>query len=140
MDILIDFDGTCVRHEFPKVGEDIGAIPVLKDLVNKGHNLILFTMRCDHDYKPISTLPEIIAEAGTYLTDAIKWFEKNEIPLFGIQKNPTQHEWTNSPKAYGHFMIDDSAIGCPLKFDYGFDRPCVDWDIMRDLLERKGLL
>ena len=27
MDILIDFDGTCVAHEFPKVGKDIGAEP-----------------------------------------------------------------------------------------------------------------
>ena len=25
MDILIDFDGTCVTHEFPKVGKNIGA-------------------------------------------------------------------------------------------------------------------
>ena len=43
MDIVIDFDGTCVTHEFPLVGKDIGAIPVLKKLVENGHNLILFT-------------------------------------------------------------------------------------------------
>jgi hypothetical protein len=30
MDICIDFDGTCVTHEFPNIGKDIGAIPVLK--------------------------------------------------------------------------------------------------------------
>jgi len=30
MDIVIDFDGTVVTHEFPKVGRDIGAVPVLK--------------------------------------------------------------------------------------------------------------
>jgi hypothetical protein len=47
MDILIDFDGTCVAHEFPKVGKDIGAVPVLKALVENGHNLILFTMRSE---------------------------------------------------------------------------------------------
>jgi hypothetical protein len=29
MYIVIDFDGTCVAHEFPKVGKDIGAVPVL---------------------------------------------------------------------------------------------------------------
>jgi len=28
MEICIDFDGTCVTHEFPKVGKDIGAVPV----------------------------------------------------------------------------------------------------------------
>lgn len=29
MIIAVDFDGTCVTHEFPKVGEEIGAAPVL---------------------------------------------------------------------------------------------------------------
>ena len=32
MIIAIDFDGTCVTHDFPRVGSDIGAIPVLKNL------------------------------------------------------------------------------------------------------------
>ena len=45
MDICIDFDGTAVTHDFPKVGKDIGAVPVLMRLVNSGHRLILFTMR-----------------------------------------------------------------------------------------------
>lgn len=47
MDILIDFDGTCVTHEFPLVGKDIGAAQVLRDLVSNGHRLILFTMRAE---------------------------------------------------------------------------------------------
>ena len=34
MEICVDFDGTCVTHEFPKVGKDIGAVPVLKKLVD----------------------------------------------------------------------------------------------------------
>lgn len=33
MIIGIDFDGTCVKHAFPKIGEEIGAAPVLKELV-----------------------------------------------------------------------------------------------------------
>ena len=33
MVIGIDFDGTCVTHEFPFVGIDIGAVPVLKELI-----------------------------------------------------------------------------------------------------------
>lgn len=48
MDIIIDFDGTCVTHEFPEVGKDIGAVSVLKELIKSGHNLILFTMRSDN--------------------------------------------------------------------------------------------
>ena len=30
-----------------EIGKDIGAVPVLKELVENGHNLILFTMRSD---------------------------------------------------------------------------------------------
>jgi hypothetical protein len=40
MVICIDFDGTCVSHEFPAVGKDIGSIPVLKALVENGHKVI----------------------------------------------------------------------------------------------------
>ena len=28
--IGVDFDGTCVTHDFPYVGKDIGSVPVLK--------------------------------------------------------------------------------------------------------------
>jgi len=45
MIIAIDFDGTCVTHAYPKIGKDIGAVPVLKQLVQYGHQLILWTMR-----------------------------------------------------------------------------------------------
>lgn len=47
--IGIDFDGTVVTHDFPKIGKDIGAVPILKRLVDNGHKLILFTMRSDID-------------------------------------------------------------------------------------------
>tara|TARA_R110000796_G_scaffold20072_3_gene59866 strand:+ start:202 stop:600 length:399 start_codon:yes stop_codon:yes gene_type:complete len=125
MKINLDFDGTCVSHAFPKVGEDIGAVPVLKELVANGHKLILFTMRSNNKEGPHKTI----------LTDAIKWFEKNEIPLYGVQTDPEQHKWTKSPKSYAHLMIDDSALGCPLIFDKAIShRPFVDWVVIRELL------
>lgn len=49
MIIAVDFDGTCVTHEFPEVGKDIGAVPVLRELVEKGHKIILYTMRSHPD-------------------------------------------------------------------------------------------
>ena len=49
MIIVVDFDGTCVTHEFPEVGRDIGAVSVLKELVEKGHKIILYTMRSHPD-------------------------------------------------------------------------------------------
>ena len=120
--IVVDCDGTVVTHEYPIMGKDIGAIPVLKELVQNGHQLILFTMR-----------------SGKELTDAVYWFKENNIPLFGIQTNPTQHQWTESPKAYGHLIIDDVAAFAPLKYDPSYStRPFIDWIKMREELVRTG--
>ena len=84
MIIAIDFDGTCVSHEFPEVGKEIGAPKVLKKLVDKGHQLILWTMRSDVENVYSPEFEGIFT--GTYLTDAINWFKKHDIPLYGIQK------------------------------------------------------
>ncbi len=136
MDIILDFDGTVVTNEFPQIGEDIGAVPVLKELVECGHNLILFTMRSDmHEIHTKN--PGIINAPGNYLTDAVNWFQQHGIPLYGIQKNPTQHTWTYSHKAYGHIMIDDKTLGCPLV--YGKHKsPYADWIRIRELLAGMG--
>lgn len=138
MDIVIDFDGTVVTHEFPKIGLGIGAETVLKELVEQGHNLILFTMRSDVT-NPYSKEPGVFTESGNYLTDAIDWFKERDIPLYGIQKNPTQHTWTTSPKAYGQLIIDDAALGCPLVFNHNA-RPFVDWVKVRENLINMGIL
>lgn len=140
MDICIDFDGTCVSHEFPDIGKDIGAVPVLQELTDNGHRLILFTMRSDRKKKKKVGGQEIVIEENV-LTEAVQWFEKNNIPLYGIQKNPTQRFWTSSPKAYGHLYIDDANLGCPLiSDDPDTDRPYVDWGAVRKILIDKGIL
>jgi hypothetical protein len=134
-EILIDFDGTVVTHDFPFVGKDIGSVVVLKKLVEKGHKLILFTMRSHRPYIHPDGKPR------DCLQDAIDWFAENEIPLYGINTNPTQHEWTDSPKAYGQLMIDDIAIGVPLKFDKELSpRPFVDWFYLEIMLNANNLL
>ena len=116
--IAVDFDGTCVTHDYPRVGKDIGAVPVLKKLTDSGHQLILNTMR-----------------SGDELADAVQWFIDNDIPLYGVNENPSQKSWTLSPKVYAHLYIDDAALGCPLKMDNAVsDRPFVDWDAVEEHL------
>lgn len=149
MIIGIDFDGTCVRHEYPQVGKDAGrCVEILSKLVNNGHLLILFTMR-----------------DGKELQDAVDWFTAREIPLYGVNTNPDQHVWTSSPKAYAHLYIDDAAINCPLMQDHKMEphidgllylngekpdynkqskitpigRPFVDWEKIDIILIEKGL-
>ena len=114
MVIAVDFDGTCVSHEFPKIGKEIGAVPVLKYLVEHGHEIILYTMRSD---KPHATL----------LSDAIEWFNSHNIPLKGVNNNPTQHRWTDSPKIFANLYIDDANLGTPLHIAKGSARPYVNW-------------
>jgi hypothetical protein len=140
MNIAIDFDGTVVTHKFPDIGIDIGAVPVLKKLIKNGHNLILFTMRSDV-INPTSNDPIIIPIAGEYLTDAVNWFKKRDIPLWGINENPEQKSWTFSPKAYAHLYIDDAALGCPLTMGSSLSyRPFVDWDKVEKYLVSMNII
>jgi hypothetical protein len=141
MTINIDFDGTVVTHAFPHVGKDIGAVPVLKALTDAGHQLILFTMRSDRAEKKETGDPTIMDVTGNFLTDAVNWFKENNIPLYGIQTNPTQKNWTTSPKSYAEIMIDDSALGCPLSFDETLShRPFVNWSEVAEMLNSMGLI
>ena len=139
MTIAIDFDGTCVTHEFPKVGKDIGAIPVLKKLLEAGHKLILFTMRSDIE-EVTSDDYNIHKQGGQYLTEAINWFKENDIELYGINENPTQKTWTKSQKCYAELYIDDAALGCPLICSEISNRPYADWNTIEFLLIQNNII
>lgn len=119
MTIAIDFDGVCVSNEFPKVGHDIGAVPVLSELVTQGHKLILLTNR-----------------HGQTLKDAENWFRAYGIPLYGINRNPVQWHFSKSPKVYADLYIDDRNLGCPLKKDSSISaKPFVDWNKAHSMLK-----
>ena len=123
MVIAVDFDGTCVTHDYPYIGSDIGAVPVLRELVDAGYNLVLNTMR-----------------SGRLEKDAVRWFKENNIPLYGVNCNPDQKSWTSSPKVFADLYIDDAALGIPLKTSQTSTRPFVDWVAVRELLVSLGYL
>ena len=87
MDIILDFDGTVVTNDFPRIGENTGAVQVLKELVECGHNLILFTMRSEM-HEAHSKNPGTINAPGNYLTDAVNWFQQYGIPPVRHSKKP----------------------------------------------------
>ena len=121
--IAVDFDGTCVTHEYPYMGRDIGAVPVLRELADAGYRLILHTMR-----------------SGRLAKSAAEWFKENGIPLYAVNSNPEQKSWTDSPKVYADLYIDDSALGCPIRFIDGARRPVADWVKIREQLVKDGYL
>lgn len=120
MIIAIDFDGTCVEHEYPRVGPDVPhAERVIRRLADAGHFLILYTMRDSN----------LVAESkhGSMMADARAWFLDRKLPLVAINANAPGGEFSSSRKVYAHIYIDDAALGCPMR-DGGFGaRPMVDW-------------
>lgn len=121
--IAVDFDGTVVTHAYPNMGEDAGAVPVLRELVNNGCRLILYSMR-----------------HGKLLDQAVEWFRRQDIPLYAVNTNPEQAAWTSSPKIHADLYIDDNNLGCPLRFIDGERRPVADWVRIRQQLVREGFL
>lgn len=119
----VDFDGTCVYDEFPKNGKDNElAVQVLKELVSKGHDIILYTVR-----------------SGNYLHSAVDWFSQNNIPLYGINVNPAQSTWSTSHKPFCHYYIDDRNFGAPVFLDKN-NHKTVDWKSIRELLVKEHIL
>lgn len=123
IDIAVDFDGTVVAHDYPRIGHDIGAFPVLRRLVEHGHRLILFTMR-----------------SGDQLEAAVQLFADHGVPLYGVGKHPTQDRWTSSPKCYAQIYLDDAALGAPLTYGTAVGRPFYDWPKTEKILEAMGVL
>lgn len=112
--ISLDFDGTCVTHEYPEIGKSIGAEYYLSQMVKHGMKLMLWTMR-----------------DGDTLEQAANWFRDRGIPLYGINENPDQASWTKSPKMHAELFIDDRGAGIPLKMDLKKSaRPFVDWEAL----------
>ena len=71
MTIAVDFDGTIVTHEYPKIGKEIPfAIQTLKMLANDGHRLILWTVR-----------------EGRLLGEAVQWCKERGVEFYAINKD-----------------------------------------------------
>ena len=97
MIIAVDFDGTIVEHEYPKIGKPIPfAIDVLKKLQNEEHHtLILWTVR-----------------EGKFLDEAVQYCSKNGIEFYAVNKNYPEEEAGDAPrKLIADIFIDDKNIG-----------------------------
>ena len=132
MIISVDFDGTCVTHEFPKTGKNIGAEIVLKELSDCDHKIICTSMRSNE-------------HSITINTDTIKgikdWFSENDIKLYAINDNPSQDAWSKSRKIYANLYIDDQFLGCPLCYNKEYsDRVFVDWYTVTKMLSEMNVI
>lgn len=96
MVIAVDFDGTVVEHEYPKIGRPIPfAIETLKQLQKDGHTLLMWTVR-----------------EGDLLQEAIDYVESNGVKYFAYNKNyPEEDSSTAARKLNADIFIDDRNVG-----------------------------
>lgn len=99
MTIAVDFDGTIVSHEYPKIGKEIPfATQTLKMLINDGHKLILWTVR-----------------EGKLLDEATQWCHEHGIDFYAVNKDYPEEEKENnnhfSRKLKVDMWIDDRNVG-----------------------------
>ncbi len=96
MTIGVDFDGTIVEHEYPKIGKPIPfAIDTLLKLQRDGHTLILWTVR-----------------DGDLLQDAVDYCAKKGLTFYAANKNYPEEDPTKaSRKLAVELFIDDRNLG-----------------------------
>ncbi|MEE4115268.1 MAG: hydrolase [Marinilabiliaceae bacterium] len=95
--IAVDFDGTIVEHQYPKIGKDmLFAFETLKELQKHGALLILWTFR-----------------AGQELDDAVEYCAKKGIEFYAVNKNYPEeiYDDTLSRKINADVFIDDKNVG-----------------------------
>lgn len=128
MIISVDFDGTVVDDSFPEVGTDLPlVVESLHEIVDRGHNIILFTMR---------GTTERSLSGGTVVDEAVEWYKERSIPLFGINRNPQQFAWTDSPKPHSDIFVDDKGACIPLIQKRWMKAPGVDWELVMKFIRR----
>lgn len=95
--IAVDFDGTIVEHEYPRIGKEMMfAFATLRELNKKGHKLILWTIR-----------------TGSLLDDAVEYCKQNGVEFYAVNKNYPEEEITHnvSRKLNADIFIDDRNVG-----------------------------
>lgn len=95
--IAVDFDGTIVEHEYPKIGKDkLFAIETLKELQKHGALLILWTFR-----------------SGPELDNAVDYCRAKGVEFYAVNKNYPEEIFddTISRKINADVYIDDKNVG-----------------------------
>ena len=95
--IAVDFDGTIVEHKYPAIGKEmLFAFATMKALQNKGHKLILWTIR-----------------TGELLDEAVDYCRQNGVEFYAVNKNYPEEvlDQKTSRKLNADVFIDDRSLG-----------------------------
>lgn len=112
MIIAVDFDGTIVEHDYPKIGQSIPfAIETLLKLQGEGHILLLWTFR-----------------TGSQLQEALDYCESKGLRFYAANKNHPDEDETKAPrKLNADIFIDDRNVG-----------GLPDWGVIYNLVKKNN--
>ena len=99
MVIAVDFDGTIVEHEYPKIGREIPfATETLRMLIRDRHKLILWSVR-----------------EGHLLKEAVDWCKERGVEFYAVNRDYPEETVENnnhfSRKLKADYFIDDRNLG-----------------------------
>lgn len=99
MTIAVDFDGTIVTDEYPRIGKERPfAIETLKAMIRDQHRLVLWTVR-----------------EGRCLEEAVSWCRERGVEFYAVNRDYPEEEKANnnnySRKLKVDMWIDDRNIG-----------------------------
>lgn len=99
MTIAVDFDGTIVTHDYPRIGKPIPfAIQTLIQLQKDGHNIILWSVR-----------------EGSLLDEAVAYCASKGLEFYAVNSNfPEEkqvHDGLTARKLTADIFIDDRNLG-----------------------------
>lgn len=144
MKIYLDFDGTVVEHQYPKIGRcNFGCMEVIKKLQDAGHEVILNTYRADCNNGTLQEALRILNEKAWMLRKG-RSSDSTEFSLLPITKwEPTKkhpHPWSwPMMKMFMEIWIDDIATGIPLKPAVMVSGNMVDWDRLDLEFQENGI-
>lgn len=128
MKIYLDFDGTVVEHEYPKIGRpNFECFPVISALQAAGHYIILNTMRSDFNDGSLEKAMDFLN-----YRDDIDPIANNTASKI----HPPPWEPTNQ---YSIF-IDDQAANIPLRRAEMTNGWMVDWNKVSEDLIRHNVI
>jgi len=143
MEIILDFDGTVVEHNYPKMGRcNFGCFEVLKKLQDAGHKIILNTYRADCNNGTLEQALKLLNEQYWMMLKDRSMredFEMKPITEFYKSKvDPHPFDW-EAIKRDNRIFIDDIAYNIPLKKACMVQSDMVDWDELDKQFEENGM-
>lgn len=98
MTIAVDFDGTIVEHDYPRIGKEIPfAIDTLKMLRQEQYRLILWSVR-----------------EGKLLEEAVAWCKERGLEFYAVNRDYPEEKLQDkgfSRKLKADIFIDDRNLG-----------------------------